>query len=77
MIVFAGNEDRWKYVLGELLEEDRKMESPGDGKACRAVVENAAADITPCDSDGLRLICLHRDPLTRLRTGRVAMTGLV
>ena len=43
MIVFAGNEERWKYVLGDPPEDDDDLNrlSPGDGSAGLGVVEKA------------------------------------
>lgn len=43
-MVFAGNEERWKYVLGgpPTVDEDRNMLSDGEGNAFCGVDENAA-----------------------------------
>ena len=42
-MVFAGKDERWKYVLGgpPTVDDERNMLSDGIGKSLRGLVENA------------------------------------
>lgn len=60
--VFAGNEDLWKYVLGEFEEEEPNMDPPGEGRAVRAECVNAAARIVgSCLLRGISLETARED----------------
>jgi hypothetical protein len=70
MTVLAGNEERWKYVLGgpPTVDEERNMLSEGAGRACCGVVEKDAV----CAAHTMGYLDFCRAAIARRDAGRVS-----